>query len=380
MREVNKSSLESPAGLLESPAGLLESPAGLEVLYGILAKITDGFFVVDRGWNILLANESASFIAKKPLSEIIGNNLWAVVPEYRDTPIYDHYQQAMASGKPEIFLTHLKEFDIWVETRLFPSEKGLTSYFRDITEQVKSDTKLKKTLASLEQATKELSRSNGDLSQFAMIASHDLKEPLKSIALWIDLAVREQDTLVREKCLARASENSRKCLSLIESLLSYSSMGSDKFEVGKVPMDYILKTVVESLSKIIADCGAKIEWKNLPIVSANSLYLVRIFQNLISNAIKYRHPERTPVIKIGCEEFWDRFEFSVIDNGSGIPESALSKVFELFQRAPNSDGIQGQGIGLATVKRLIEIHGGSVKALSRLNESTNIKLTLPKMT
>ncbi|MBN8554374.1 MAG: PAS domain-containing protein [Deltaproteobacteria bacterium] len=352
---------------------------GSEMIYHILEKITDGFFVVDRQWTILFANEPATQIAKKPFEQVLGKNLWDIVPQYVGTEIYDHYQKSMLSGNPTSFITYLEEFNVWLETRLFPSNEGLTSYFRDITAQIKAESKLKETMKGLERKTNEVSRSNRELAEFAAIASHDLKEPLKSISLWLDLAHQnKKDVAKTEDCIRHASENTKKLLGLIDSLLEYSQIGKDHASFKCISCETIIENVKTSLLQAIEGSGATIEYKCLPHIYADEIQLTRLFQNLLSNAIKYRSPERAPHIKILTSETCDSYQFRVEDNGIGIRPADFESIFQIFQRSENATGASGNGIGLATVKKIVELHGGEISLESELGYGSCFKFSIPK--
>jgi light-regulated signal transduction histidine kinase (bacteriophytochrome) len=313
------------------------------------------------------------------LDDIIGKNLWNIVPHYVDTEIFRHYQKAMTSGQPATFTTYLAEFSSWVETRLFPSPQGLTGYFRNVTAQLKAEANLKQTLRQLEQTTRELSRSNRELAEFAAVTSHDLKEPLKSINLWIDLSYQRTDENGRIECLKRASENARKCMSLIDALLEYSSVGKDHLSFKEVNCEAVIEIVKSNLTKAISESGATIVYTQLPRIYADEIQLSRLFQNLISNSIKYCNHDRKPRIEIKCQEYWDRFEFQLSDNGIGIDEKDLQNVFQLFCRSENSKIAAGNGIGLATVKKLVELHGGWISVESKLGKGSKFKFAIPKI-
>ncbi|MDB5038612.1 MAG: domain S-box [Bacteriovoracaceae bacterium] len=345
----------------------------------ILEQITDGFFVVDSQWVILFANEPAALIAKKPLREVIGKNLWSVVPQYVDSEIYDHYEHAMTSGKPTSFITYLDEFKVWLETRLFPTSQGLTSYFRDITAQKKAESKQTEMFNQLKLTTQELERSNRDLAEFAAVASHDLKEPLKSISFWLDIAGQTSSTdEVRSKCFMRAIQNAKHCVNLIDGMLEYSRVGREQLHFQSISFDKIIASVKSDLANSIAEAGVTMIYSCSPIICVDEIQFVRLFQNLISNAIKFRSPARDLKIEIEIQEVEEKIEFIVKDNGIGIPESDLSTIFQLFSRSENAKSVPGSGIGLATVKKLVELHGGTISAESRVGDGSLFNFSIPK--
>jgi PAS domain S-box-containing protein len=346
-----------------------------DILQSILGKITDGFFVVDRRWNILMANDAAAKIASQPADLIIGKNLWDVVPQYRGTDIQRRYLTAMRTGQTVVFYSFLVDFGFWVETRLYPSADGLTSYFRMLAAAEVDELKLESPEEHM-----PVPVDADELEESAAIVSHDLKEPLKSVALWLDLAGHEKNNEgSREKLLGKASVSVKRCLSMVESLLENSRVATGEIQVEDVPAGQVLESVQENLSRLISEHNATIQCENLPKVKANYTYLLRIFQNLISNSIKYRHPDRKPVVRVAHRDLTEAHEFSVEDNGRGFESSDKQKVFQLYERANPSDDISGQGIGLAIVKKLVELHGGRVEIFSKAGEMTRVVFTLPKI-
>jgi PAS domain S-box-containing protein len=356
-----------------------------DVLRSILAKITDGFFVVDRSWSIVMANEAAAQIASQSVEDVLGKNLWDVVPQYRGSNIQENYFEAMETGNPKVFSSYLQEVDAWVETRLYPSRDGLTSYFRTLSPAEVADLK-KKTPERKPSSTglkivesSDRSERPTEFEQSAAIASHDLKEPLKSVALWLDLAGKDRgDGGHREEFLGKASESVKKCLAMVESLLENSRVATGDIAVEEVSAEHVLESVRENLSRLIVENEATIHFESLPTLKGNQTYLVRIFQNLISNSIKYHHPERKPVVRIGYQDRVEFHEFSVEDNGRGFESKDSKKIFQLYERGHPSSEVSGHGIGLAIVKKLVELHGGQVAIFSRAGEMTKVIFTIPK--
>lgn len=365
-----------------------------EVLRSILGKITDGFFVVDKEWNILIANEPAAQIAASSVEDVIGRNLWDVVPQYRDTIIYEHYLKAMESGEPEEFVTYLDAVQAWIETRLYPSESGLTSYFRQLSEKEVKALEAKQReenvnglesspLHSETQAASPSSSSRSDEEEdlrreSTAIASHDLKEPLKSVALWLDMAEQNRTEEVQRDYIHRASSNVKKCLDLIESLLDNSRLQAGDLATEEVSVQEVVEGVKENLNSLIGQYKAVLKVEALPKIEANKTYLMRIFQNLISNSIKYSHPNRRPLILVKYQRRNEYHEFRVEDNGLGLELENPNQAFDLYERAHRNSEIAGNGFGLAIVKKLVELHGGQVELRSVSGEMTEVTFLIPE--
>jgi light-regulated signal transduction histidine kinase (bacteriophytochrome) len=204
--------------------------------------------------------------------------------------------------------------------------------------------------------TEALQRSNEDLQQFAYIASHDLKEPLRMISSYTTLLQRryagrldaDADTFI-----GFVTDGVRRMDALIGDILEYSRAGAGKDEqLSEVDVDAALRNVIANLKVIIAESGASVKWDSLPgTVPYDSMRLSQIFQNLISNAIKYRG-ERRPEVHITSKRQGDQIVFAVKDNGIGIGPEYLDKIFGIFQRLHGKE-YEGTGIGLAMVKKIV---------------------------
>jgi PAS domain S-box-containing protein len=229
--------------------------------------------------------------------------------------------------------------------------------------------------------TEELARSNADLEQFAFIASHDLREPLRMVSAYMGLLERQlgpQLSSEGAEYIAFAKEGAQRMDRLVLDLLEYSRVGRMEGALEPVSLDDVLDGVVSNLSPYMGECGARIERPvQLPVLPAIRGEMDQLFQNLVGNAVKYRDPSRPLVIGITarCEEgVW---EISLADNGIGIAPEYSDRIFRIFQRLHTRDRFEGTGIGLAICKRIIERHGGRIWVESRLGEGAAFRFTLP---
>jgi PAS domain S-box-containing protein len=219
----------------------------------------------------------------------------------------------------------------------------------------------------------DLQRSNRDLEQFAYVASHDLQEPLRTIASYVGLLDR--------RCRAALTDEGREFMdyivagalrmqALIRDLLSYSRVGTQGHAMEPQDAGLLVAAAMESLSLTIADAKAQISVGKMPMVIADQAQISRLFQNLLSNALKYRHPDRLPVVSITAEESEKgdseegdqkpQWLFRVRDNGIGIAPEFAEQVFVIFQRLHGIGRYEGTGIGLAVARRIVERHGGRI--------------------
>lgn len=250
--------------------------------------------------------------------------------------------------------------------------------------------KVKQRTRDLMLKNSELSMSNHELQQFAWVASHDLKEPLRKIQTF--------NSLVREKFLDsnkeaalyldRAIRSSKRMSDLIDNLLQYSRLSAAPvFE--KTDLNTLLREIVSDLEVSIQEKNASIEIGTMPEVEAVTSQIRQVFQNLISNALKFSKEDAPPVVKISSERVkkkdpgseaapnGDFVRISIADNGIGFDEKFIDRIFVIFQRLHTRDSYEGTGIGLAITKKIIERHNGLITARSKENEGTQFILTLP---
>jgi PAS domain S-box-containing protein len=225
----------------------------------------------------------------------------------------------------------------------------------------------------------QLGRTNKELEQFASVASHDLKAPLRNISNCGQLlAVRLKGKLNEEETgfLSFVSKGVEDMQRLIDSLLEYSRIGWEKETLEKIDVKSTVLKVLDTLKPSIEETGAQIILNNLPIVHAHSIQIEILFQNLISNSLKFKG-ERYPRVEISAKRSNGNWIFSILDNGIGIRQGEQEKAFQAFQRLHPSDKYPGSGIGLATCRKVAEAHGGKIWMESKEGSGTAIYFSIP---
>ncbi len=241
---------------------------------------------------------------------------------------------------------------------------------------VELETANKKLLVTSE----ELTHSNSELEQFAYVASHDLQEPLRTISNFVGLiSQRYQGKLDAdaEKYMGFILTATGKMQNLIKDLLEFSRIGSS-MSFTELNSGNLVDTVEDEISSLIKESGAKITHINMPVLTANSIELKRLFQNLISNAIKFKKKDVVPKIEITAEETRYEYHFMVKDNGIGIEEQYKDRIFIIFQRLHTVAEYPGTGIGLATCKKIVALHNGKIWVESKLGEGSTFHFTISK--
>ena len=235
------------------------------------------------------------------------------------------------------------------------------------------------TVQSLEEKQVALQRSNHDLEQFAYVASHDLQEPLRKVTTFMDLLKRRYaQTLPEEaqKFVSFAVDGATRMHDLIQGLLAYSRVDRAIAKV-EVTADSVLEDVANDLAHQIRDSHAKVTWDKLPVVSAEPTQLRQVFQNLIGNALKFRHAD-SPEVTISASETPKEWIFSVKDNGIGIEPEYADRIFLIFQRLHPQGRYPGSGIGLSICKKIVERHDGRIWFESDAGKGTTFHFSLSK--
>ncbi|MFG3307457.1 ATP-binding protein [Streptomyces wuyuanensis] len=239
--------------------------------------------------------------------------------------------------------------------------------------------------AVLDEQAVELRRSNADLEQFAYVASHDLQEPLRKVASFCQLLDKRYGDQLDDRAkqyIDFAVDGAKRMQVLINDLLTYSRVGRVNDASDTVGMDSALDGALANLGTSVEEAGAVVERPDdLHTTTGDPMLLTMLWQNLIGNAVKFRAPDRPPVIRVTVEPESDgedaAWHYCVDDNGIGIPEEFAEKVFVIFQRLHGRDAYTGTGIGLALCKKIVEHHGGRIWIDTGRSEGTRIHFTLP---
>ncbi len=227
--------------------------------------------------------------------------------------------------------------------------------------------------------TEELQRSNAELEQFAYVASHDLQEPLRKVTSFCQLLQRRYAGQLDERAdqyIEFAVDGAKRMSVLINDLLAFSRVGRHGTDLGPVDCAAALRTAEANLAAQIEQTGAVIEATPLPTVRAQPTLLSAVFQNLLSNALKFRG-ERPPRVTVTAERDGDFWSFSVTDNGIGIDPQYADRVFVIFQRLHDKSTYPGTGIGLAMCRKIIEYFGGKIWLDTEITDGTSFRFTLP---
>ncbi|MCK5561724.1 MAG: PAS domain S-box protein, partial [Thermoplasmata archaeon] len=248
----------------------------------------------------------------------------------------------------------------------------IVGVLRDITDKKRAEEDLNRTLAELE-------RSNKELEQFAYIASHDLQEPIRMVASYLQLLERRyKDKLDLEahEFIDFAVDGAKRMQYLINDLLAYSRVSTKGKEFRPTNAEDILNQVLSDLGLMIEDSGASVTHDKLPLLQADDAQLGQIFQNLLGNSLRF-HGKESPQVHVSADKQDNEWIFSVKDNGIGIDPQYGDRPFMIFQQLHTMDEYPGTGIGLAVCKRIVERHKGRIWFDSEPGKGTTFYFSIP---
>lgn len=291
------------------------------------------------------------------------------------------YQQAFVKGEVRDYPLEIQHRDghltpVLYNASIYKDEAGkvigVFAAARDITERKKAEELLNLKL-------EELARSNAELEQFAYVSSHDLQEPLRMIASYLQLLQRKYQGKLDDKAdkyIYFAVDGASRMQNLINDLLEFSRVTTKAREFEPTDCKSILEQVLLDLKVSIKENETSISYGSLPVVMADSVQFTQLFQNLISNAIKFRS-EKAPEIEVSAKKETDQWLFSIKDNGIGIDPKYSERIFEVFKRLNKREEYPGTGIGLSICKKIVERHGGQIWVESEYGKGSTFYFTLP---
>ncbi|HXN98050.1 MAG TPA: PAS domain S-box protein [Candidatus Acidoferrales bacterium] len=390
--EIMLSPLESAEGILVTAAirdisvrkAAEKHLAQMEGRYrGLLEAAPDAMVVVNQNGEIVLLNVQAEKQFGYRRDELVGQKVKNIIPEgFAERLVADALRSAADALAQQIGTgielngrrKNGSEFPIEIMLSPLESAEGIlvTAAVRDITTRKKAE-------AHLLQKVEELNRSNEELEQFAYIASHDLQEPLRMVASYTQLLSKRYTGKLdsdADEFISFAVDGASRMQRLIKDLLAYSRVGTKPPDLQDTSSEKALQHALINLRGAVAESGALVTYDSLPIVVADEMQLIQLFQNLVGNAIKYQDSEvpRVHISAIASGE--NKRIFSVRDNGLGINSLYFEKIFGVFQRLHKWEEFQGTGVGLAICKKIVERHGGAISVESKLGNGSTFFFTL----
>ena len=349
----------------------------------VVESTPNSIILVNYQGNIVMVNNQAEILFGYNRHELLGKQMELLVPErlkshhpeLRESFYKNPESRPMGAGR-DLFAIKKDGSEIPVEIGLRPLEKDgehfVLASIIDITERKKNE-------EAVRLYTKRLEDKNKELEQFTYIASHDLREPLNSITSLIDLILQHELENVDEqtqKKLHFIAKSTDRMKELVKGLLDYGRLGKNA-EYQKVDINFIVRNALSDLEQQINNSEVNIIVHNLPELFALEMEIRLLFQNLISNAIKYRSKKRKPEIEISAKRDKGGWKFAVKDNGIGIPMDQKEKIFVIFQRLHQRDEYEGIGIGLAHCRKIAELHYGKIWVESEVDKGSVFYFFIP---
>jgi len=279
----------------------------------------------------------------------------------------------------------LRNVIISMQKLKFNDKRLIVRYYKDITDKKLKEIQIQESLAQLSLKNKELEKYiavNLDLENFAHIASHDLKSPLRTIRSFAQLLIRDIYESIPQKnrtYLDIINKSSNNMANLIDDVLSFSKLESEQANIKEILCQPYIDFLLTQIKDEIEEHKAEISLINIPaVIYSDSVKLSQVLQNLIRNSLKFQKKESTPKIEISVDSLDKYWQFNIKDNGIGIDQKHIDSIFKIFKRLHNKSQYSGSGIGLSTCQKTIAKLGGEIWVNSTLNEGSTFSFTIPK--
>lgn len=360
------------------------SPAGISITETITnqeGEVIDG--------RTILSNDIAATYLGVPLDIIMSKTIKEIDPQLFESPLFRMALETLRTGIPFNTQYFYSPGNKWLEMSVAKmDENRLINVFLDITATKESNLRQQELL-------EELKRSNSNLEEFAFAASHDLKEPIRKIHFFSERIKHQVSEKLNEEELrmfGRLESATLRMSGLVDDLLSFSQVSLKPFEKEQVDLGNVLSQILEDLDLEILEKKATIKVDKLPVIKGYHHQLQQLFQNLVTNAIKYRKIGIDPQITITCRKTGlkktafpvipedhnrEYFEISVRDNGIGFEQKDADRIFNVFQRLHGNTEYKGSGIGLAIARKVAQNHNGYIYAKSNPGEGSTFMVYLP---
>lgn len=354
----------------------------------LIEKFGEGALSISDKGNVLYCNQYFANLINLPAHKIVGsffNSYVDSVGQFKE--LQDNLASGLSKGEIVLNVNGVK-IPVYVSlTDLRPTLPAIGIIVTDLSEKRRTEEALELYQRKLENKVAELNETNNDLEQFIHVISHDIKEPIRKIVTYAsDLIEVPNEPIESKKDNLKIIKNSALRLnSLVDDLVKYSMTTTKNIEQ-EIDLNEVLTDVVDDLEIIINERSAKINFRDLPKIQGSLVQMRQLFSNLISNSLKYRKVKVKPIITItatvasSVDTNFPKKVFnklSVEDNGIGMNEENIKKIFTIFQRLHTPEQYSGNGIGLAICKRIMENHMGRIEVESKLNEGSTFHLYFP---
>lgn len=356
---------------------LKESEERFRELFETIRSGVAVYEAVDGGEDFVFKdfNPAAESIDNVKKTALIGKRVTEVFPGVKKLGVFEVFQRVWKTGKSEYFpISFYKDKRIsgWRENYVYKLPSGeVVAVYDDVTREKHAEEEVKR-------SNEELLRSNRDLEKFAFIASHDMKEPLRTITGFVNLLEKRFRHMMDkdiEEYIYFITDGTKQMNRVIDGLLAYSRIGSLGLKFERHDVNTIVKDALSRLQMSVYETGAEVTCDPLPELVVDEIQMTQLFQNLISNAIRFRS-KAPPLVHISSRHEGDEWVFSFRDNGIGISPEYRERIFEIFQRLHDRETYPGTGLGLAICKKIVELHGGRLWVESEPGKGSVFYFTL----
>lgn len=359
-----------------------DSAEAEEWMRSVVNHVVDGIININEYGMVTTFNPAAERIFGYAAQEVIGQNIKLLMPEPFHSEHDGYLANYLRTGQAKIIGIGREVIGRRKDGSTFPMDLAVSEFQlgkrRHFTGIVRDITQRKRAEEELRQAAQELARSNTDLEQFAYVASHDLQEPLRAVSGCVQVLKRRYQKQLdsrADELIAHTVDGVRRMQTLIDDLLSYSRVGRQGKTFEPSDCNTILDQALANLETAVKETKAVVTHDRLPVVNADAAQLKQLFQNLISNAIKFRG-QQPPQIHVAADRKEGHWVFSVKDNGIGMQPEYFERIFVIFQRLHTRTEYAGTGIGLAICKKIVERHRGRIFVESAPDQGSTFYFTI----
>ncbi len=345
----------------------------------ILENLLDAVIILDDEGLIMDANRAAETLFNKPASKLIGENFG-----YSVTPLEIQDIQIVTNKKASIV-------EMLATTIKWNNRDAYLMCLRDVTEKKKLEKELhsahkqqKEYTKTLKTLNDTLTQSNESLQQFAHVASHDLKEPVRKIQVYVSRIKNDCHSVLNEVCKSyvdKIGTSATRMSSMIDAVLTYSGLSGAELPIEKIDLNEIVEEVQIDLEIFIQQKLAVIIHDGLPSIEGARILIYQLFYNLISNSLKFSKAGEHPIINIICKSNKKKskkfVEIILKDNGIGFNQKVADKIFQSFTRLHSKEKFEGTGLGLSLCKKIVLRHDGTITAIGVENKGAEFYITLP---
>ncbi len=355
-----------------------------EFLQLVIDSSVEYISVLDRDLRYVMVNKALRKVLGNEYESIIGKSIIELYPEIENTERHKALLKAL-SGKMSHIDKHLSYYGsaVYVDSYFIPfgnkkNPEGIIIMSRDVTH-------INKVEIELERKNVELHRSNVNLEQFAFVASHDLKEPVRKIRTFASIIMNEDSSIEpekRTKYIEKIHSSAGRMLDMVDGLLTYSSLDKVTGKMQEVNLQDIVHDIVNDLELLINEKEGQVIFDTLPKVDGIADMIYQLFLNLIKNSLKFSQEDIPPIVKVKSRVFEEEgqnfIEVIINDNGIGFDQEDADKIFGRFVRLHSKSNYEGSGLGLSICERIVDYHCGTISVKSSLNKGSEFSVIIPE--